>query len=153
MTLNTKEEIAKELFFSGFSQKKIATIIERSEQTVSRWAKKNGWQDERLELESSKTSIESRIHNLIDHQLWVLEEKVKEARESGHPLPIDKGEIDALSKLFASVKGKEISFVQKVKLITDFTEFINTEDPAIAKRIVKYSERFIYKMKDEHYKQ
>lgn len=152
MTQNNKEDAAKELFFSGFSQKKISSIIEVSEQTVSKWVKKNGWDEDRTELQESRGSIENRIHRLIDHQLWVLEEKVKEARNDGHPLPIDKGEIDALSKLFASVKGKEISFVQKVKLITDFTEFINTEDPTIAKRIIKYSEQFIYKLKDEHYK-
>lgn len=147
-----KQDAAKELFFSGFSQKKIAAIIEVSEQTISSWAKKNGWDQERAERFEKKESIENRVLKLIDYQLWVLEQKAEQARIDGHPLAIDKGEIDALSKLFASIKAKEIAFAQKVKLIADFTEFINTEDPAIAKRIIKYADQFIYKLKDEYNK-
>jgi uncharacterized protein YjcR len=148
----SKEDAAKELFFLDFSQKKISEIIEVSEQTVSRWAKKHGWDTERSERNGKKESIENRVLKLIDHQLWVLEEKAALARADGHPTAIDKGEIDALSKLFSSIKQKEISFVQKVKLISDFTEYINTEDPAIAKRIIKYADQFVYKLKDDYNK-
>lgn len=147
-----KEDAAKELFFLELSQKKISGIIGVSEQTISRWVKKGGWDAERAERTTKKESIENRVLKLIDYQLWVLEQKAEEARNSGHPLAIDKGEIDALSKLFASIKAKEIAFAQKVKLIADFTEFINTEDPAIAKRIIKYADMFIYKLKDEYNK-
>jgi predicted transcriptional regulator len=148
----SKEDSAKELFFSGFSQKKIADILETTEQTISRWVKKYTWDQERAKLSSSKESIELRIFKLIEYQLWVLEQKAEEAMSTGTPTAIDKGEIDALSKLFASVKAKEITFAQKVKLISDFTEFINTEDPEIAKRIIKLSEQFIYKLKDDYNK-
>ena len=148
----SKEDSAKELFFSGFSQKKISEILETSEQTISRWVKKYGWDQERIKLATSKESIELRIFKLIEYQLWVLEVKAEDAMAHDRPTAIDKGEIDALSKLFASIKAKEISFAQKVKLIADFTEFINTEDPEIAKRIIKLSEQFIYKLKDDYNK-
>lgn len=148
----SREDAAKELFFSGFSQKKISEVLEVSEQTISRWAKKFAWDQERTKLASSKESIELRIFKLIEYQLWVLEQKAELAMHNGTPTPIDKGEIDALSKLFASIKAKEISFGQKVQLISDFTEFINTEDPEIAKRIIKLSEQFIFKLKDDYNK-
>lgn len=146
----SKEDAAKELFFLELSQKKISEIIEVSEQTISRWCKKGEWDRQRAERQSSKESMENRVLYLIDYSLWVIEEKVKLSRIEGKPQAIDKGEIDALSKLFASIKAKEINFAQKVKLISDFTDFINTEDQEIGKRIVKFSEQFIYKLKDEY---
>lgn len=149
---NQKVDDAKELFFLEFSQKRISDIIGVSEQTISRWVKKFSWDTERVERATKKESIENRVLKLIDYQLWVLEQKTEQARIEGHPMAIDKGEIDALSKLFASIKAKEIGFAQKVKLIADFTEFINTEDPAIAKRIIKYADQFIYKLKDDYNK-
>jgi len=146
----SREEAAKELYFQEFTQKRIADLIEVAEQTISRWAKKGNWAEERAERMNSKESIQNRVLKLIDYQLWCIEKKVTQAMEEGTPTPIDKGEIDALSKLFAGVKEKEIGFVQSVKLITKFTDYINTQDPKVAKGILKYADEFIYKLKHDY---
>ena len=146
----SREEAAKELYFQEFTQKRIADLIEVAEQTISRWAKKGNWAEERAERMNSKESIQNRVLKLIDYQLWCIEKKVTQAMEEGTPTPIDKGEIYALSKLFAGVKEKEIGFVQSVKLITKFTDYINTQDPKVAKGILKYADEFIYKLKHDY---
>ena len=143
------EDAAKELFFSGFSQKKIAAIFNVSVQTLTRWKQDGNWDKERAALFNSKQLIENRVLKLIEYQLGVLEEKAEQAESLGELKSVDKGEIDALSKLFAAVKTKEITFAQKVKIITDFIEFISGENTELAKSIIKLSEQFILKLKDE----
>jgi ABC-type xylose transport system substrate-binding protein len=145
----SREEAAKELYFQEYSQIRISNLIDVSEQTISRWVKKGDWAAERAERMNSKKSIQTRIQKLIDYQLWCIEMKINQCMEKGIPTPIDKGEVDALSKLFAGVREKEVGFVEAVKLITKFADYVNTQDPKTAKMLLKYTDEFLIKLKND----
>ncbi len=143
----TDKEIARELFFMDKPQKTIAQIIKKSEQTICKWAEEGNWDEERAMQKASEKGIKKRILSLIDYELSVIEqEKDIQIANRGKLAHLDKGSIDALSKLLAGVKSKELTFAEKVKLITDFTEHIANQDLKLAKEVIKHSDSFIYKI-------
>ncbi len=146
----TDKEIARELFFLDKPQKTIASIVKKSEQTISKWVEEGNWDEERALQKASEKGIKKRILALIDYELQVIEEETQAMRREGGKLKhIDKGHVDALSKLLSGVKSKELTFAEKIKLVTDFTEYIADQNPTLAKELIKYSDSFIYKISKE----
>lgn len=143
----TDKEIARELFFMDKPQKTIASIVKKSEQTICKWAEEENWDEERALQKASEKGIKKRILALIDYELRVIEQENEENLKTGGKLKhIDKGHVDALSKLLSGVKSKELTFAEKVKLVTDFCEHIADQDPKLAKELIKFSDSFIYKI-------
>ncbi|MFD1817659.1 Putative ATPase subunit of terminase (gpP-like) [Pseudarcicella hirudinis] len=144
----TAEKLAETLYFSGLSQKKIAEITEKSEATVSAWAQKNKWADKRASTLATQESAVQRIMSLIDYQLRYLEQQKDKAIQEGKLVPLDKGQIDALSKLLSGIKQKEMTFAQIVNNITELLGWLQTEDIALSKALVPFTNKFINLKKD-----
>ena len=138
-----KKKHAEELFMLGFDQRKIAGYIDTSEQTLSKWSNDGQWAEKRIESKKLKKNISERIERLIDRQLEVMEAVVSGQRETDTYTPLDKGQVDALSKLFSGIKQKEIGFAQQVVLLTDFLDFAQKQNLVLAKQIAPLIELFI----------
>ena len=115
---------AFKLYLQGVPQKTIAEVLEVSAVTVNNWVKKYGWEEKRIEANNFKETAAERIRGLIQHNLIILEliaqkqmKKIntKSSVETLQKALIQKGESDALSKLYAQIKGAEADFDVVVK--------------------------------------
>ncbi|MFC0182526.1 hypothetical protein ACFFJX_08115 [Pseudarcicella hirudinis] len=86
--------------------------------------------------------------SLIDYQLRYLEQQKDKAIQEGKLVPLDKGQIDALSKLLSGIKQKEMTFAQIVNNITELLGWLQTEDIALSKALVPFTNKFINLKKD-----
>lgn len=143
------KEVARELFLKEIPQKEIARILKVTEPTISTWVNENDWKVQRAQLLARQDSRVKILANLIDYQLESIQMLVTENRrkfekkESDKLQPIDKGEIDALIKMFSAVKGSELSWTKMVDVVRDFMGFLNERSPDLAKALVIYSDEFL----------
>ena len=153
-----KREAAKKLFFQGVKQTEIAKLLRVSEQTVSTWAKKDNWDEQRNEHELFKESSTEKVQRLISYQLKVLdviankmEGKMDESMDVQElqKLLISKGDIDALQKLFVTIKGKELEWTNIVSIVRDMVEYIQEQDTALAKKIAPLADEYINHKRQE----
>lgn len=138
-----QHEAAKELFFLGWDQSRIARTVGVTEQTISKWVNVSLWKEERAHKYSINDSISNQLLELIDYQLAAIRDKVKNYKESGEMKLLDKGEIDALSKMFAGVKQKDIQWTHYVNVCRELSEYISTKDPDFAKALVDFTDAFL----------
>jgi predicted transcriptional regulator len=151
MTNAEKKKHACELFMSGkFSQEKIAAIVDVTPPTMSKWVNEEGWREARVRSNSLRKNIADRILILIEHQLEVMEREVEKQREDVIFKPLDKGQIDGLSKLFAGIKQRELTFTQQVVLLTEFLDFAQKENLAVAQQIAPMIELYIASKRQDH---
>ncbi|WP_158600310.1 hypothetical protein [Fibrisoma montanum] len=149
MSNRDKKEIGKELFMIKIPANEIARILDVSATTVSNWTTAEGWHEERAGAISRKRNRMDLMGDLIDYQLEAMHQRVKANRQAITDDPeaalvlIDKGEVDALAKMFATIKGKELSWANIVGIVRELVEFINAKSPDLAKAIVPYSDDYL----------
>ena len=150
---------AKTLYLDGFEQKTIAKIMKTSEPTVSKWVREGNWKDERIKKNLRQDNIIERVQKLIEYQLNAIDENLiiaadarerhnQEQEEKGEPknmfMPlISKGEIDALSKLNAMIKHKNVSWMHVVNTMKVYMEHLQIKDLALAKQSIEAVEQFL----------
>lgn len=146
-----QREAAKELFMLSYEQNKIARIVDVTDATISKWVNEGLWREERAKKFSLNDSISNQVLELIDYQLAAIRSKVEEWKSNtdGKPLPlIGKGEIDALSKMFSSVKQKDITWTHYVNVCRELADFVATKDPDFAKALMDFTDAFLMNKKD-----
>lgn len=148
-----QREAAKELFMLSYEQNKIARIVDVTDATISKWVNEGLWREERAKKFSLNDSIVNQTLELIDYQLMAIRANMKELKEKaladGKAMPlIGKGEIDALSKMFASVKQKDITWTHYVNVCRELADFIATKDPDFAKSLMDFTDAFLMNKKD-----
>lgn len=146
------KDAARILFNEGVSQKEIASIVGVTEKTITTWAKQGTWDKKRSENNLQKQTSEEGVWELINYQLKVLK-RIKEVQEEDldncenlkdiKAKLIDRGDIDALQKLFTTIKGKELEWTQRVKVIREFTEYLEIEDMKVAKEVMPLANQFL----------
>lgn len=143
-----QQAAAKELYFQGWDQNDIARIVKVTENTMTKWVKIGNWKEERATKFSLNDSISNQLLELIDYQLTAIRERVSEWKKSGEKKLIDKGEIDALSKMFASVKQKDILWTHYVNVCRELADFVATKDPEFTKALVEFTDAFLMNKRD-----
>lgn len=151
-----KKSAAQELFNAGWDQKRISAILDLTEQTISKWKIKHKWEEKRAKKNMAADVAEDRIWELINYQLAALKqrkdnyEKLAESNTDNKDLPmLDKGDIDALQKLWTTVKNKQLDWSVVVNNIKDFVSFISERDLDLAKNILTHSDDYLnYKRKN-----
>lgn len=138
----------KALFMQNISNVEIARTLDVSETTVSNWVTKGGWREERANGLALKKTIQDTLLTLIDYQLEALSQITEENRTAGKLKLLDKAEIDALSKMFAAIKGKEQTWANVVSTIREFSSFINEKDNDLAKALIPYADDFLMTKRD-----
>lgn len=151
---NDKKSAAQELFNAGWEQKRIAAILELSENTISNWKIKYRWEEKRARKNLAEEVAEDNVWQLINYQLGVMKkrkEKYEEQLANGDiedlP-PLDKGDVDALQKLWTTVKNKQLDWAIIVRIIKEYVSFVSERDLELAKQILNHSDDFLnYKRK------
>ena len=138
----------KALYMASVPNIDIARTLDVSENTVSNWVVKGGWRQERAVGLAQRKNSQDIILGLIDYQLEALKEITDQQRAAGTLKLIDKGEVDALAKLFATVKGKELTFAGLVTVIRELIEFLNAHNPDLAKTLVPFTNDFLLAKRD-----
>ena len=112
---------ARALFMLDIAEDEITDVLSLDNDELEGWIKLRGWRSARDNKEM--------------HQRGILQ-------------PLDKGEVDALTKLFSQVKGKELTFDSLVNLIRELIEFLNQKTPDMAKAMVPYTNDFLLSKKE-----
>lgn len=140
-----KKSAAQVLFNEGWDQKRIASILELSEQTISAWKAKHRWEEKRATKNMNREVAEDMVWRLINYQLKVLHAQVDdlESRDASQLKTLDKGDIDALQKLWTTVKAKQLDWSIVVRNVSDFVGFISERDLALSKQILDHADDFM----------
>jgi len=145
-----KKSAAQELFNAGWDQNRIASILEISEQTISAWKSKFRWEEKRAKKNMAGEVAEDMIWELINYQLSALKakkdkfEELAKSNKENKELPVlDKGDVDALQKLWTTVRNKQLDWAVVVNNIKDFVGFISERDLDLAKNILTHSDDYL----------
>lgn len=147
-----KHEAAQILYNEGVKQKEIAEILTTTTTTVNRWVAAGQWDKKRAEHSIKKETAEERVWNIINYQLRIIDLMMQKHQEDNienmeiaelKKLLIERGDIDALQKLFTTIKGKELEWSQIVKIVRELLEYIERENNGIAKQVTPLANEFI----------
>lgn len=134
---------AKDLYMCGWNQDRIAEALDCSTTTISKWVNENGWQKERIRKYDLVESNAARIMDLIDYQIEALK-KITDTNRDNHNLKLlEKGDIDALSKLFSTIKGREIAWTMYVDVIRETLEYVSLKNPELARQLIPHTDAFL----------
>lgn len=126
------------LFKEGIPQQEIARILQRSEQTITRWKKDGEWDQKATEDLMAMQTIHEDTRDLVRYQLTTLrklkEQYVKAEKEGGEPRLISKGDIDGARDLFNMIKVKEADWTSLVRTIRLLNKYIKDNYPELARQ-------------------
>lgn len=140
-----KKDAAFTLFEQGFTQKDMAKIFGVGEDTIGVWKKAGDWDSRIAGLNELYRLNSERVAKLISYQLRALEKTVARWEQDSDEQPklIGKGEIDALSKLYATIKTKDMEWSTYIRVMREFIQFISTKDLALSKRLTETVNDFL----------
>jgi len=132
-------EVAKVLFMQGYTQKEIACKIAVSEQTISKWAKADHWDNLKKNLVNAKSE---RLSELYD-ELAAFNQMIK-SRDITMRFPNSK-EADVRRKLIRDIAELERKYNigQTTTIARDFVSFCRDMDFDFAKKANEYFDLFI----------
>ena len=134
---DNKRQIARTLFVQGgMTQKEIASKLEVTEQTISRWAKKDHWDELKKNVMSGKQEILRSLYTELQKLQTIIEEDGGVA---------DSKQADIRRKLITDIRQLETRFSvsQTVQVGMDFCEFLKEIDFELAGKISQYFQAFI----------
>jgi hypothetical protein len=147
-----KHALIRTLFNAGYEQKDIARILKLTETTVSKHVIKGEMRKKRVEWGINRQTSEENALAALAHQTKIIRliseklgEKIEEdlsVDELGKLL-ISKGEIDAVQKLFTTVKGKELDWSAMVQVLRNFMAYIKECDLELAQELVPHVDEYI----------
>jgi predicted transcriptional regulator len=144
-----KKSAAQDLFNAGYEQKRIASVLGLSEQTVSAWKQKHRWEEKRATKNMARDVAEDRVWKMINFQLKVLDLQVDEqenklaSKEIEKLKPLDKGDVDALQKLWTTVRTKQLDWSVIVHSVQELIGFISERDLDLAKRLTAVADDYL----------
>lgn len=152
----TDRDAAKLLYLNGFDQKGIARLLRKSEPTISKWKQEDNWEQQKISTSVHTLTATENSLSALNHQTRVLKLmsdrygkqldegllKGLEAAELSKYL-IPKGEIDAVQKLFTTIKRPEAEWSTMVKVLRDFANHLRDENLALAQQLVEYMDAWL----------
>jgi len=143
-----RKEAAFILYREGMSGTEIASMLKVSEKTVSTWKTAGDWDKKRCHFEMHQQTASDQVWKLIQYQLVRLNRltELYEKEEANDPTSIkliSKGDIDALQKLFTTVRKKETEWSDLVRILRDYMAWLRLEDQELAKSNVVPIERYL----------
>ena len=143
-----KKEAAAILYRDGWKNTEIASMLKVSEKSVSLWKIEGDWDKKRVHFEMNQHTAADKVWRLIQYQLDHLNKltELYEKQETEDPTSIkliSKGDIDALQKLFTTIRKKETEWSELVRILRDYVGWLRLEDPELAKTNVDPIERYL----------
>ena len=111
--------------------------------------KEGKWEKLLEEKNTTEQTNEEYIKKMINYQLKSLDSLMDEWESEGKPRLIQKGEIDALSKLYATIKKKDVEWTTYVKIVRELVVYLQVENLALAKKIIPISNNFLNDKREE----
>lgn len=110
--------------------KQVAEHFKITEKTVGTWAKREGWEEKRLNFHASPTKIKQ-----------LLQQELLQIAEGGEP----KLPADAISKLMATLDRleKKADPIVVHKILKDLDNFISEINPEFAKECTTFHKQFL----------
>lgn len=138
---------------NGASNLEISQILQVNHNTISVWTKKFGWEDKLIDEQLFQETSLEQVRSLISFNLKVLN-AIKDKKAKGvdfekaeiedlEKMLTDKGQVDALNKLFVNIRGKEITWEQIVKTVREFLEYLEAENFKLAQQATPYVHAFV----------
>jgi hypothetical protein len=124
-------------------------ILKISQKTISTWKQKHHWEEKRAKKNMAEEVSEDGIWELINYQIAALKMKKNRfeeqlAKGEIKELPVlDKGDVDALQKMWTTIKGKQLEWSVLVKLIKDFVSYISEKDLDLAKSMLNHTDDYL----------
>jgi predicted transcriptional regulator len=146
--MDTKKRAAQTLFNDGIPQQEIAQLLGVSNQTITAWKKRENWKSKREQLKNIEFTNEDIMRQLIHYQLTTLKKTINDPENIKDPKLISKGDIDALSKLYATIKKKDMVWTNYVKVIRELIQYINSENLSLSKQLMEYTTKFLNSKRD-----
>jgi len=139
---------AKILFTGGANNKQIAKLLGRTEKTIAVWRKNDEWDRQRAASILREQTSKETVTELIAYQLDALKKIKDQYIQEGGTQLIARGDIDALQKLFTTVRDKEMEWGHIVKIMREFAEWLKIEDLPAAQEVVVHVDKYLnYKRK------
>lgn len=135
-----KKALAKDIYLLGnYTLEEIAQKVETTRQTVSRWAKAEGWD----EMKAGMTIGREQILKNLYRQISEINTNIN-AREQGQRHASSK-EADVLMKLSAAIKKMEddVGISELISSGMRFTDWLRKVDLDKAKDFISYWDAFI----------
>ncbi len=140
-----KEDAAYIMYKEGATQKEIAGMMKLSENTISNWAKKYNWKTKKVSQDLKYENSVQTIMGLIDYQVRVLDRR-KNLWLDDDPNStklIERGDIDALQKLFTTIRRDAKKFSDYVHVIKELVTFIQVDNLDLAKKLTELCTEFL----------
>jgi predicted transcriptional regulator len=140
---DNKRQVARTLFVHGkMTQKEIAAKLEVTEQTVSRWAKKDHWDELKRNMLTGKQEILRSLYA----ELQILQAEIEKSKRYA-----DSKTADIRRKLITDIRQLETkySISQTVQIAMDFCEFLKVIDLDLASKMSEYFRAFINEQMDK----
>lgn len=140
-----KHQAAYSMYVDGWQQKDIAAIMKVTEATVVNWKKTHDWDKKRTNSVLARETSEEGLQDLIHYQLDVLRHQKDEQLKlpAAERKLIERGDIDALSKMFSSIKGKELEWGNYVVVCRELLNNIRGRDLESARLLMQYITDFL----------
>jgi hypothetical protein len=151
----SKNSAVELLFKQGIEQKEISKLLHISETTISKIVVNKQLRRKRLDHDLRKNTAEEDALTALAHQSRIIR-MISQKLGDGLPENLDdismdelkaalipKGEIDALQKLFTTIKGKELDWSAIVRILREFSNWLKDEDLEAAKEIVPHIDTYI----------
>jgi hypothetical protein len=138
-----ERDAARILYTDGWAQKEIARTLRRSEKTICKWKQDDNWEMQKSRTLIEKQTAEEGVWELINYQLTALKNIKDEYQKEGATKLISKGDIDALQKLFTTVKAKELEWSAMIKVLREFSQWLKAENLELAQELVEFIEAYL----------
>ncbi len=150
--MTDKVAAIKILYTAGWQQNDIARILKLTEKTVSKHVRDNNMKQKRTEIGINRQTSEENALSALAHQtriIRLISDKLAEqvtpdlTVEELSKLLIPKGEIDAVQKLFTTVKGKELDWSAMVQILRNFMGFLKESNVELAQELIPHVDDYI----------
>lgn len=140
-----KKETAQILFREGYSQRKIADALDVSTNTVSKWATAGKWRAINKSNDVLKNNSTQRILKIIDYQTQALERRVDAwiNEDANTTKLIERGDIDALQKLYTTIRTDAKKFSDYVQIVRELIIYIQEKNLELAQQLTEPADEFI----------
>lgn len=141
----TKREAAQVLYIEGYTQVNISKILTISEETLSKWRSQDKWTEKKINIDLLQDNSVQRILKMIDYQTRAIERKYEGWLEDDEKTTrlIERGDIDALQKLFTTIRKDSKKFSDYVSVLKEFLEYAQHKDIDFAKALTHVADDFI----------
>lgn len=138
-----KKDAAKVLYLEGMSAADIGRLLKVSENTLVKWVRDGEWKTKRVASQLFEATSTETVRELIGYQLEALRRKKDEWISEGKFNLLDRGDIDALQKLFTTIRRGEVKWDDHVRSVRRLMEFLQERDPELAKRLVEHADLYL----------